>query len=83
MRTNIQRAGWNSDTVARLRQLWGEGHPTAEIGRRLGLSKNAVIGKAHRLDLPNRPSPIRRGARLAHRQSRRDPGCQSWPRSCP
>jgi len=30
-----------------------------EIGRHLGVSKNAVVGKAHRLDLPGRPSPIR------------------------
>ena len=31
-----------------------------EIGRRMGISKNAVVGKAHRLNLPARPSPIRR-----------------------
>lgn len=52
---------WIEDTISRLRHLWGEGHSTAEIGRRLGVSKNAVVGKAHRLDLPARPSPIRRG----------------------
>jgi GcrA cell cycle regulator len=54
-------ADWDTDTVCRLRQLWVEGHSTAEIGRRMGISKNAVVGKAHRLDLPARPSPIRRG----------------------
>jgi GcrA cell cycle regulator len=53
---------WNEATIVRLRELWGEGHSTAEIGRRLGVSKNAVVGKAHRLDLPARPSPIRRDA---------------------
>ena len=47
------------ETVARLRALWAEGHSTAEIGRRMGTSKNAVVGKAHRLGLPPRPSPIR------------------------
>lgn len=52
---------WNEDTIARLRGLWDEGHSTAEIGRRMGVSKNAVVGKAHRLALPPRPSPIRRG----------------------
>lgn len=52
---------WNEDTIARLRALWDEGHSTAEIGRRMGVSKNAVVGKAHRLALPPRPSPIRRG----------------------
>lgn len=51
---------WNKEAISRLRTLWTEGHSTAEIGRRLGVSKNAVVGKAHRLDLPARPSPIRR-----------------------
>jgi len=51
---------WNEEAIVRLRALWAEGHSTAEIGRRLGVSKNAVVGKAHRLDLPARPSPIRR-----------------------
>ena len=51
---------WAEETILRLRQLWGEGHSTVEIGRRMGISKNAVVGKAHRLDLPARPSPIRR-----------------------
>ncbi len=42
-----------------LRQLWGEGHSTAEIGRRLGKTKNAIVGKSSRLGLPARPSPIK------------------------
>lgn len=53
---------WDEDMVARLRGFWDAGHSTAEIGRRLGVSKNAVVGKAHRLALPPRPSPIRRDA---------------------
>ncbi len=51
---------WNMETIERLRGLWAEGYSTAEIGRRMGISKNAVVGKAHRLNLPSRPSPIRR-----------------------
>ena len=51
---------WTEEVIVRLRTLWSEGHSTAEIGRRLGVSKNAVVGKAHRLDLSARPSPIRR-----------------------
>jgi GcrA cell cycle regulator len=51
---------WTDETIARLRELWAEGHSTAEIGRRMGISKNAVVGKAHRLNLVARPSPIRR-----------------------
>ncbi len=50
---------WTDETIVRLRALWAEGLSTAEIGRRLGVSKNAVVGKAHRLDLDARPSPIR------------------------
>ena len=46
--------------VARLEELWAEGHSTAEIGRQMGVTKNVIIGKANRLRLPSRPSPIRR-----------------------
>jgi GcrA cell cycle regulator len=51
---------WTEETIETLRALWKEGHSTAEIGRRLGVTKNAVVGKAHRLKLSSRPSPIRR-----------------------
>ena len=57
---------WNEDAISRLRALWDEGHSTAEIGRRLGITKNAVVGKAHRLALPPRPSPIRRSEAADH-----------------
>ncbi|RAI60851.1 GcrA family cell cycle regulator [Roseicella frigidaeris] len=53
---------WTAEAIDQLRSLWAEGHSTAEIGRRMGISKNAVVGKAHRLNLPARPSPIRREA---------------------
>ncbi len=51
---------WSAEAIELLKALWAEGHSTAEIGRRMGISKNAVVGKAHRLVLPARPSPIRR-----------------------
>ncbi len=51
---------WSDEVISQLRGFWAEGHSTAEIGRRLGVTKNAIVGKAHRLDLPARPSPIRR-----------------------
>ncbi len=51
---------WDDETIRSLRDLWAQGLSTAEIGRRLGVSKNAIVGKAHRLDLDARPSPIRR-----------------------
>lgn len=53
---------WNEEAVAKLRELWTQGLSTAEIGRHLNVTKNAVVGKAHRLGLEGRPSPIRRAA---------------------
>jgi GcrA cell cycle regulator len=54
------RMEWTAKSIDLLRALWAEGHSTAEIGRRMGVTKNAIVGKAHRLDLPARPSPIRK-----------------------
>ena len=53
---------WDDETIRHLRDFWAQGLSTAEIGRRLSVSKNAIVGKAHRLDLDARPSPIRRDA---------------------
>jgi GcrA cell cycle regulator len=50
---------WTDERIQELTRLWQEGHSASEIGRRLGVSKNAVVGKAHRLKLPSRPSPIK------------------------
>ncbi len=52
---------WTDESITRLRSLWQEGLSTAEIGRRMQITKNAVVGKAHRLTLSPRPSPIRKG----------------------
>ena len=60
---------WNEDAISRLRALWDEGHSTAEIGRRLGITKNAVVGKAHRLALPPRPSLLASDSSRARRRS--------------
>jgi len=56
---------WNEEKINRLKKLWSEGLTTGEIGKRLSVSKNAVVGKAHRLGLKGRPSPIKRPARTA------------------
>jgi GcrA cell cycle regulator len=63
MQCKMTTGNWTEDKTARLSELWDEGIPAAEIGRRLGITKNAVIGKAWRLDLPPRrvsegPSPV-------------------------
>lgn len=51
---------WTDERVSVLKKLWGEGRTAAEIAKELGggVTRNAVIGKAHRLKLSNRVSPI-------------------------
>lgn len=50
---------WTDERVALLKEMWGEGKTAAEIAKELGgVTRNAVIGKAHRLKLSNRLSPI-------------------------
>ncbi len=51
---------WTPEKVEKLKKLWKQGLTTVEIGRALGISKNAVVGKVHRLQLSGRPSPIKR-----------------------
>ena len=41
--------GWDNTTIKKLKTLIGKGLSTSEIGKRLGLSKNAVVGKLNRL----------------------------------
>lgn len=53
---------WTAERIDELTRLWKDGHSASTIGKMLGISKNAVVGKAHRLQLPSRPSPIRRGS---------------------
>lgn len=50
---------WTDERVALLKKMWVEGKTAAEIAKELGgVTRNAVIGKAHRLKLSNRVSPI-------------------------
>lgn len=57
---------WTDDRVAVLKKLWGEGKTAAEIAKELGgVTRNAVIGKAHRLKLSNRVSPIQQNKKVA------------------
>ena len=64
---------WNDENVARLKDLWDQGLPTAQIGKLIGFTKNAVVGKAHRIGLERRPSPIRRTAVKPDRKKARSP----------
>ena len=43
---------WTEDKIAKLRELWGRGNTASQIAEIIGgVSRNAVIGKAHRLNL--------------------------------
>ena len=64
---------WNDENVGRLKEFWDQGLPTAQIGKLLGFTKNAVVGKAHRIGLERRPSPIRRTAVKPDRKKARSP----------
>ena len=64
---------WDENNVKKLRELWDQGLPTAQIGKLLGFTKNAVVGKAHRIGLERRPSPIRRTAVKPDRKKARSP----------
>jgi GcrA cell cycle regulator len=68
---------WTDEQIETLKSLWAAGLSCNAIGRKLGCSKNAVVGKAHRLKLqqrrnPNHPSHLitaRLRAREAAKQS--------------
>jgi GcrA cell cycle regulator len=68
---------WTQEQVDALGKLWIEGLTTAEIGRRLGITKNAVVGKVNRLHLAPRQSPIKRVEKPPVIELK-GPAC-SWP----
>jgi GcrA cell cycle regulator len=51
---------WTDERIEQLRTLWTKGMTASQIAEELGgVSRNAVIGKAHRLGLQSRPSPVK------------------------
>ncbi|GAA4011784.1 GcrA family cell cycle regulator [Sphingomonas swuensis] len=53
---------WTDERIDRLKAMWSEGKTASQIADELGgVSRNAVIGKAHRLGLDSRPSPVKPG----------------------
>ena len=53
---------WTEERIERLKKMWQEGSTASQIADELGgVSRNAVIGKAHRLGLEARPSPVKAG----------------------
>jgi GcrA cell cycle regulator len=53
---------WTDERIERLKKMWHDGATASQIADELGgVSRNAVIGKAHRLGLEQRPSPVKPG----------------------
>ncbi len=51
---------WTDERIDRLKEMWTRGMTASQIAEELGgVSRNAVIGKAHRLGLQSRPSPVK------------------------
>ena len=51
---------WTDERIATLTKMWESGATASQIADELGgVSRNAVIGKAHRLGLKSRPSPVK------------------------
>jgi GcrA cell cycle regulator len=51
---------WTDERIDTLKKMWDSGMTATQIAEELGgVSRNAVIGKAHRLGLPARPSPVK------------------------
>jgi len=62
---------WNDDRVARLKTLWADGFSASQIADRLGgMTRNAVIGKVHRLGLSGRATIVRLKNKRPPRPSR-------------
>lgn len=51
---------WTNEMIEGLKKMWKKGLTTNEIAKELGVSKNSIVGKVHRLNLTSRPSPIKK-----------------------
>jgi len=79
--TSVKQTGaWTDDLVLRLRELWAQGLTASQIAAALpGFSRNAILGKVHRLKLSSRPPPLqRRRPRRPTLASLSDGMCK-WP----
>lgn len=75
---NLTNTDWNAERIAQLTVLWVNGLPVAGIAKRMDLSKGAISGKAHRLKLAARASPINTHATYVGRATK--PPAQRKPK---
>jgi GcrA cell cycle regulator len=73
---------WTEERIERLKKMWHDGATASQIADELGgVSRNAVIGKAHRLGLEQRPSPVKPGEEKEVRKPA--PAAAAPPRTAP
>jgi len=65
---------WTDERIETLKKMWDSGLTATQIAEELGgVSRNAVIGKAHRLGLPSRPSPVKPNEAKAEKAEKAEP----------
>ena len=65
---------WTDERIETLKKMWDSGLTATQIAEELGgVSRNAVIGKAHRLGLPSRPSPVKPNEAKAEKAEKPEP----------
>ena len=63
--------GWDTEKVEKLKELWGKGNTASQIAKIIGgISRNAVIGKAHRLNLSAKIK--KRSSHFTHTSSKKN-----------
>lgn len=72
--------GWDDESAAHLTKLWADGLSAGQIGIRMGKTRNAILGKVHRLSLPARATRHRSARAPAGRRAYTPP---SRPRLVP
>jgi GcrA cell cycle regulator len=80
-----EKAPWTEERVELLKKLWAEGLSASQIAGRLaqGVTRNAVIGKVHRLNLSGRATQPRNAAPRTARKSPREPSIPGRSPSMP
>ena len=72
---------WTEDRTGILKKMWESGATASQIAEQLGgVSRNAVIGKAHRLGLKSRPSPVKASDKKKKAAAAAKPAAKAAPK---